>query len=1498
MEKILKLYTYIDGINDSEFPNSENQIEIYDFTYDVKRMGGAPTISATVMYQTCLDDVWVDQVYAEFNGEKYFLKQTPTSSFSNKDARYKHEVELVSERIILDNVYFYDVVSDDVDDYKPVTNSSKVQFFGNVVEFASRLNYSLEKSGLDYSVVVDNGVESEDKLISFENQFFSNVLQEVYNTYELPYYFVGKIIHIGYTDNTLTEVFEYGIDNSLLSITKTNKNNKIVNRITGTGSSDNIPYYYPNETEKGGISAIVINGGGLQQNDVVVQNQELYAKGVDMTVDKSEILESSKVSYFIGDGNFNSFSVSLDGKNWNNIGTSAGDFEFTWFMINYHPIDVFLKYSIYVTSNGILRLKPFLSYNDVVKENNQEVIGYYSTSDDMENSVAIFALDDEFAFPVKANKSYYVVFQYTIYYSGTQTYKFLVNGSDRSFVGGWFCNGKQVSLSDIGIAISDNASLKNGDAFYQLRTSEYIAKQTSLMPSIYRETFGNERFYNALNDTYKDKNGNYYVFGNPYVDGKPKEHIETFDEIKPTIKETMVGSYRIDMFSEFAYDANDNDETEEDENGNLVYKHPYFFGKLRKLDFNLFDCAIESGEMTISMTSGHCGACKFVIGVDSENQKNKVQVDENGNLLRDTFGDVRCERKGKQGEIAQDIQNDTINNEVWIALKKDIDTFGTIMPNNVSKPKADDDDKNDGDTFVILNILLPKSYIINAEKRLDEALIEYMSLNNDELFDFSIDFSRIYLAENERVLNSLNENARLTIRYNGRDKQLYVSSYSYKMSAKDALPEIKVELTEELSVAQNAIQSAISGLKTEILSSIGSVDWLKIGLSYFVRKDIDDYVNGVLRYSKGLEVGKYLSGALGTGGSFKVDDKGNTHIEADYLSIRKKATFTEITIQELNHIGGQLILSPAAMRCTSVEKKDGDYYCYFKNTDENGTEILNEFIVGDLARSQSFNIVDGNRYYWRLVTEVGLNYIVLSGTKCDEGSVEPKAGDVIVQLGNESEVARQNAQILSSYGEGSPYFTQYVGINDFSLDGKEQTRISPNNNLFTGRVNIQPNSTGLGNFEDLPEEIHKAVQIGGDNILRNSSFTGDYESEDMSAETALDNDANVYSENTMYWSGDFKVIDEGKSMSGKAVELKLLRQSVSLIENENYVVSFYAKGSDLTFYCCSFGKNVECTSEYQKFVFTFVADTTDSVFHFIGNATIYDVKLERGTIATDWTPSILDNDKVADEFKHLQYLAQAMKDGNTDIIGGLILSSLLQVGKYKDNVLESVTAGVNGGWYDDESVAFWAGGTLEQAIKTVSKFVGGEIPTDDDWLDMAKFVATHGGDVFMRGYLNALGISLRGKIESVVGENKFVIDPDGQRIYAKRDEIDALVIDYANSRISLNGEDCQSGMSCVFRDVYLSAAGLEFKTGDKSSSYGALGCNVETANFTTGTIETANITTANIKTANIETANITNAENPVFTLNILDANGDITANTLKGRLVIDADGYLKLISVN
>lgn len=192
----------------------------------------------------------------------------------------------------------------------------------------------------------------------------------------------------------------------------------------------------------------------------------------------------------------------------------------------------------------------------------------------------------------------------------------------------------------------------------------------------------------------------------------------------------------------------------------------------------------------------------------------------------------------------------------------------------------------------------------------------------------------------------------------------------------------------------------------------------------------------------GIESANFSTGALGTGFCLKKDENGDSYLEVDRMLVRKVATFIELLIQKIKYVGGQIILTPASMSCSSVEDLGNYYRCYFENTDGEKT-IEQEFVVGDLARAQTFNVKEGvnenvsNSYYWRAVVGVGDNYIDLSKTDCDAGSTEPKAGDDIVQLGNKTDATRQAAIILSAYGNDAPYFKLYRGINSYSLDGKE-----------------------------------------------------------------------------------------------------------------------------------------------------------------------------------------------------------------------------------------------------------------------------------------------------------------------------------------------------------------------------------------------------------------------------------------------------------------------------
>lgn len=1027
MEKLIKLYTYVDGVHDTPFPNEESQAEVAAFRSDYKRMGGAPSISCTIMHHLCLDKMWTYNVYATFNGEKFFIKQIPSSSFDNTNARYKHEVELVSERIVLDNVYFYDVV--DEDDYsKPVSNSTSFTFFGDIHEFAHRLNQSLKYSKVGYNVVVDDGISSEAKQVSFQDQVFSNVLQEAFNTYEIPYYFDGKTIHIGFTNNAITKTFKYGSDESLLSIQKQNANYKIVNRVTGVGSSDNIPYYYPNFDEKG-VTRLLYNG---EVGGVSVTNKTRYKK-------------VKLGDTFVYDAN-PTITKELFNKK---------DYKLGYYSDLYTPEEEGLE-------PGFTRFQVQFSYSFYLNEIQQVRLELNSLSD---NSIRIdFTVVrqeggymeqffDKNHFEGRLGQGTYNVlitweFKDTMSPNAIQDWQ-MKEIIDRDFVAygdtikqgyvSWMYNNAPVRLYDYGMEV--NVEPNDGDKITFERVS-YLQPQESLMPSIYRETNGENRFYNALNNTYvSPQTGEYYHFNNPYINGKPKEHIVNFEDIKPTIKGmTNSNGLRIDMFTEFAYDLNDNDEF--DEEGN--YLHPYFFGKLRRMDgaygFNLFDHAIEEGEMVISMTSGSCGSCEWIIGVSEDRQENIVQVDERGNLLRDANGNVL--RSGS----AQPQQNDTINNEVWIALKKDISTFGVVMPNASAnyKPQA-------GDTFVILHIDLPQAYILDAENRLKEELIKYMATNNDEKFNFSISFSRIFFTENPDILAQLNENARLQIEYDGERYELYVSSYSYSMSDGNPLPEIRVELTDTITISQNAIQTAIDSVKQDIMSSVGSIDFLKMGLAYFLRKDVDDRSKGKIATDKAIEVGNYVSGASGAI-IYKDAENGQTVAEFDKLYVRMKAYFETLEIINVNTIGGKQIISPAgSVKCIGVEETDNAYRCYFL-AEQDGEKVQNRFLVYDQIYSQMFDAVEGTsqnvstHYFWRLciakskepVTfeNKSCHYIDLSKTDCDKDSDVPMVGDVLNQRGNRTDLDRMNFIEMSSVDAFSPNITLFHGVNSYSLDGK------------------------------------------------------------------------------------------------------------------------------------------------------------------------------------------------------------------------------------------------------------------------------------------------------------------------------------------------------------------------------------------------------------------------------------------------------------------------------
>lgn len=591
--------------------------------------------------------------------------------------------------------------------------------------------------------------------------------------------------------------------------------------------------------------------------------------------------------------------------------------------------------------------------------------------------------------------------------------------------------------------------------------------------------------------------------------------------------------------------------------------------------------------------------------------------------------------------------------------------------------------------------------------------------------------------------------------------------------------------------------------KDRVVAISGSANIEELS-KYFLRKDKEDIANGLITFLKGLLIGKNGSGIT-------VLENGMSQAVVDYLYVKVKAVFDELEVKKKTYVGGEQVISHAGMKCNRVEELDDVYRCYFKE-EEDGIEIENQFTPGSLAIAQECNIKTGishhvgNRYYWRLVTAVGENYIDLSKTVCDpnvENDV-PVAGDDIVGLGHKTDITRQAAIILSSVNEVSPSIIMYQGINDFTLTGKDvisfdfdkstgKARMKVYGDTYIGdkdrttymeytqdkgvdikgMFHIEKGSTGWKNMEGLPDEIQAAADlaqeakdaidnaaVGSVNLLRNSGFTGDYETEDLSAATELSADTELFSKQLEYWTGVATVSADSDAGSGYSAAIGSLSQSVSLIKGESYVISYKAKGTSVSVSCGSFSVSQPLTSSYQRYTHK-ITFNGSGIFLISGTATVCDLQLERGTIATDWKPSILDNDKATAGFQSINYIASAIKDGSVDILGGLILANMIQLGNYKNGKLQKVTAGVSGIYNDDDDVAFWAGGKLEQAILTVMRFRNDPNyqPTDAEWANMANFVATHGGDVFLRGYIYALGGYFRGKVE--IANGKILLNEDG-----------------------------------------------------------------------------------------------------------------------------------------
>lgn len=1081
------------------FPSEANPAIVSSYTYDAKRMGGAPTLTATIYSSEPLQ--WKKEEFVEYNGDRFFASYTPNSTKDNSSRMWKSEITFTSRRELLDNTLFFDVVVDDVDTQNKDryrSNQTKFTFGGTIYEFVARINSSMAYCGLyrptdehkGYYVVIDEGYGTDEvKEVSFEDQYLTDVLQLINTTFELDYYWDGSVCHVGKVQHDLTDTpIKYGSSDALISVSKENANYKIVDMITGYGSSDNLPYYYPNDDEFGeavfnteNISKDKVSVDlskflkGLKYNDVLVLYKSKYGQKYSASIDSS---------LFGLTRNTEPENLTLADSQTNPTVTCSFGFSFYVKLIKGQILD-FTKLSFkfgmldsLTHKNNITEITA--AYKDIYLSNGNDIITITKKTVFGDNCKYPCENDGEYKLTIWAEFSY----RCRVFRNGNGVTDYYgANSWNASFIGNiellyeptseyeWKNGDKYIPYGESGINVSeigeancieyDYQFVKDGDryGFNKVYTGTednavkvivtdrvWIAPSSVLMPSIYRNTKGAERFYYALNNTHKLPSGNgYYEFVNLYKKGNPHQGTVTFDDIKPTINGIVNAEGQLfGEIADVAFDKEDSDVKDSDGK----YIHNYFYIKLHKFNgdfgFDLFAHALASESAKINLIkSNGCPACSFTIDCYWNSTKNKCY----NNVLTDGNGNLRSD-SGKMNSKGDYILNDTYvednksnqdstKEELWIAVQKDTSTLGIVMPNASAgfKPQK-------GDLFVITGIKPPKVLVTAAEKRLDDALIKHMSENNTDQFNYSVKFSRIFLQENPDFASKLNENAKLSIQIQGDfgsdgnliSHEVFVSNYSVKVD-NDELAEVEIELVNSLEVTKSDTKQIIDAVKGEAVKSLSSMVGgsntnsfnASITDKMYLSKLNDDTAKGTITFEK---VQKFVQGLfLGNGNNYSIDGSGNAILSSVLVNLLKsldfneseqsgfaikqrsdgkyqmlltdlivwgKAIFNTLVIRELSYVGGNIVLSPAAGKISYIKEVFSEttneligWKCYLL-ADDGTTATINSFKVDDQVRCKTFNIASGvyenvsNKDYWRLVTKVSTENEVITDAEGHE----------------------------------------------------------------------------------------------------------------------------------------------------------------------------------------------------------------------------------------------------------------------------------------------------------------------------------------------------------------------------------------------------------------------------------------------------------------------------------------------------------------------------------
>lgn len=609
-----------------------------------------------------------------------------------------------------------------------------------------------------------------------------------------------------------------------------------------------------------------------------------------------------------------------------------------------------------------------------------------------------------------------------------------------------------------------------------------------------------------------------------------------------------------------------------------------------------------------------------------------------------------------------------------------------------------------GDEYILWNIRMPESYYPAAEQEYKEAVDRFMADNRKDVsvWQASTDFTVI-----ERRALDLQPGQRI------------------RLESAEAFPDTGFRETRIVSISRSVVRPGSMTLKmsdvlstgriSRIESNIASVERLTKQVSsefpdiirsweetpasdttlYSSRKSEREFLNkrrgGTVEadviFDKDITIGgsvvskDFRQGDFsGSGFGAYRDENGNAVVEADILKIRKEAIFNEAVINQVTFRVGATVFSNGGCEITRVEELETAFRCYYDNKEGRRYSGLT---AGDQVRCQRYDPTQHAiiKYYWRLVTAGGEDYVELSKSDAD-GSASPEAGDEIAQFGNRSDITRQSAIVINPLDGGS--VEVYAHIDAYSLSEKNYVGMGVNpqtgeaymyayGDMFFGdrdladpksswityqkkegeerrRLRIKADvtfgadSSGLGNLsefkaqqqqiDDARKEAEEAkkevagIQIGGVNLLNDSATL------------------QSWIKNNSYTNVAFEEYQGYKSAvitNSVGAHVGLFKTVSGLNVGDEYMMSVWVFAEQPTTIHCGLSLYEYSISENEvgKWIrISHVQKAPSASKAFLCTANLTDAshkiafrmaQLEAGNKVTAWSPSIADQEKYTDD---------------------------------------------------------------------------------------------------------------------------------------------------------------------------------------------------------------------------------------------------------------------------